>query len=135
MLINFVSNLQWQAFKNTLANAALRAAVRDHSIKIWLYLQVSEVPDLSPLRVVIGTMIVSFVPLAVDLWWARDLSLRLMTSFVQNVLRKNSWQIQLNNKHTLNLTFFLHFSPKTNKCYTNTRLLLAKGVIRFRGIL
>merc|ERR1712001_331554 len=97
--------------------------------------QVSEVPDLSPLRVVIGTTIVSFVPLAVDLWWARDLSLRLMTSFVQNVLRKNSWQIQLNNKHTLNLTFFLHFSPKTNKCYTNTRLLLAKGVIRFRGIL
>jgi hypothetical protein len=53
--------------------------------------------DSSPLRAVIGIMIALFAPLVVDLWLARDLSLMQMISFVRNVLRKNSWQIQSNN--------------------------------------
>lgn len=57
----------------------------------------------SPLRAVIGIMIVLFAPLAVDPWLARDLSLMLMISFVQNVLRKNSWQIRSNNDHLLKI--------------------------------
>jgi len=57
----------------------------------------------SPLRAVIGIMIVLFAPLAVDPWLARDLSLMLMISFVRNVLRKNSWQIRSNNDHLLKI--------------------------------
>jgi hypothetical protein len=85
-----------------MTNLTVRIVLENFSQSVALpapnQLQALVAPDSSPSRVAIGIMIVLFVHLAADLWWAKDLSLMLMTSFVLNVPRKNLWQIQLNNK-------------------------------------
>ena len=90
----------------------------------------------SPLRAVIGIMIVLFAPLAVDPWLARDLSLMLMISFVRNVLRKNSWQIRSNNDHLLKIIIWWDLDRvflKQQHCLLRTYLL--KKIIIYLWIL
>jgi len=108
LLVHIVKNL-WQGkdslpeMTNPIAQIVLVNYSQSDVLPVPSQSQVLVGLGSSPLRAVIGIMIVLFAPLAVDPWLARDLSLMLMISFVRNVLRKNSWQIRSNNDHLLKI--------------------------------
>jgi len=108
LLVHIVKNL-WQGkdslpeMTNPIAQIVLVNYSQSDVLPVPSQSQVLVGLGSSPLRAVIGIMIVLFAPLAVDPWLGRDLSLMLMISFVQNVLRKNSWQIRSNNDHLLKI--------------------------------